>query len=811
MTEATGLRAGKAIEILTRQQRRRKIAESRLAQGLDTVHARAIDERAGLFELALRFIPPSLPASGIGKQWRPERLTPSNIRIKGPGGGMVVESVHYPKDDQPVLVRARTRISEDDRPALLSPVYSLHFHDVSDLDPFFSRVDFTLTQPGIEAALAGSPASETDSTPLIDYLNKDYASFRRLMLDNMTLWDSTWRERSPADLGVVIIETLAYAADYLSYYQDAAATEAYLFTAWRRTSVRRHARLAGYRMHEGCSARVWVHIAVHSSLDLRKGTQFTTGKSNTVLPGEPAEPVGDDQGDLRIFEAITGRTLDPRQNGIPIYTWGASESTLRQNAFHATLAGTSLNLKAGDTIVFEMAELSANGDIADNAVPGPRHAVRLSADPLEGEDTLYGVPITRIEWLPEDAVPVDLPVRVPGGGPVQSTVARGNIVLADMGQSVGPFALPMVPERGLYRPELPHQGITFAEAYDPSAPAAATATLRQDPTRALPCVTLYKRVPGLGQVSTSWTPVADLLSSDGFDRHFVVEVETGGASFLRFGDGELGRRPSKLTRFEARYRVGDGSRGNIGADTLNSVYAAGISSASAVRSVRNPLPAQGGTAFENKDSARLAASSVSERRYRSITPDDYARIARRHPEVNSAFMERRSAGTSEIDVLFVQRRGGLPWDSEFAETIRTYIEPTRMLGRTIEVVPPRFTGARIELEIEVAPPAFGSPVQAALEDRFQSGIRASGERGFFYPDNFRFGQPLYLSAVLAAAMEIDNVRSVRAIRFEAGAPEWVDHLAEGVIRPEPNHIVRVPGNPREPEQGQIAFVLKGDR
>lgn len=810
MTEATAIKAGRAIEILTRQQRRRKIGESKVAQGLDTVHARAIDEKAGLYELALRFVPASPPASGVGKQWRPERLTPSNIRIKGPGGGMVVESVHYPKNDDPILVRARTRFFEDDRPALLSPVYSLHFHDVPDLDPFFSRVDFNLAQRGSEAAMAGPAGSETDSTPLIDYLNKDYASFRRLMLDNMTLWDPTWRERNPADLGVVIIETLAYAADYLSYYQDAAATEAYLFTAWRRTSVRRHARLAGYRMHEGCSARVWVHIAVHSRLDLRKGAQFTTGKSNAVLPGEPAEP-GSNHGDQRVFEAITGKTLDPRLNGIPIYTWGADESTLRQGAFQATLVGDSLNLKVGDTIVFEMAELSANGAIADNGVAGPRHAVRLSSDPLEGEDKLYGVPITRIEWFPEDGVPVDMPVRVPREEPVQSTVARGNIVLADMGQSIGPFALPMVPEWGLYRPELAHRGITFAEAYDPNVPAPATATLRQDPARALPCVSLYKPVPGLGQVSTAWTPVADLLASDGFDRHFVVDVETGGNAFLRFGDGELGRRPSRLTRFEARYRVGDGSRGNIGADTLNSIYAAGISSPSAVRSVRNPMPAQGGTAFENKDSARLAASSVSERRYRSITPDDYARIARRHPEVNSAFMERRSAGTFQIDVLYVQRRGALPWDSEFAELIEAYIEPTRMLGRTIEVVPPRFTGARIELEIEVAPRAFGSQVRAALEDLFESGLRASGERGFFYPDNFRFGQPLYLSAVVAAAMEIDNVRSVRAIRFEAGGPAWVDHLAEGVIRPEPNQILRVPGDPREPEQGQIAFVLKGSR
>jgi hypothetical protein len=49
---------------------------------------------------------------------------------------------------------------------------------------------------------------------------------------------------------------LAYAADQLSYYQDAVATEAYLGTARRRTSARRHARLVDYFMHDGANARL---------------------------------------------------------------------------------------------------------------------------------------------------------------------------------------------------------------------------------------------------------------------------------------------------------------------------------------------------------------------------------------------------------------------------------------------------------------------------------------------------------------------------------------------------------------------------
>jgi hypothetical protein len=46
---------------------------------------------------------------------------------------------------------------------------------------------------------------------------------------------------------VALVETLAYVGDHLSYTQDAVATEAYLGTARRRTSLRRHARLLDYR------------------------------------------------------------------------------------------------------------------------------------------------------------------------------------------------------------------------------------------------------------------------------------------------------------------------------------------------------------------------------------------------------------------------------------------------------------------------------------------------------------------------------------------------------------------------------------
>src|SRR5439155_8650077 len=156
--------------------------------------------------------------------------------------------------------------------------------------------------------LRPAPAGE-QSPPGIDYLAKDYASFRRLMLDRLAFLLPEWTERNPADLGVALVEVLAYAADELSYYQDAVATEAYLGTARRRTSVRRHARLLDYVLHDGVNARAWVCIEVEEGsladgqLPIPAGSLFLTGSDGPVVL-DPAEVEITVAAGAQVFETL---------------------------------------------------------------------------------------------------------------------------------------------------------------------------------------------------------------------------------------------------------------------------------------------------------------------------------------------------------------------------------------------------------------------------------------------------------------------------------------------------------------------------
>ncbi|MEI8211031.1 MAG: baseplate J/gp47 family protein [Planctomycetota bacterium] len=147
-------------------------------------------------------------------------------------------------------------------------------------DPRLSSAEFTYNAtPNTETDFLPVEPKHTPrfETPSINYLAKDYATFRQLVLDRMAITMPGWQETHIADLGMTLVELLAFVADRLSYEQDAVATESYLGTARQRSSVRRHARLADYRMHEGCNARSFLHLQVRgeSSFD-PKDLIFTT-------------------------------------------------------------------------------------------------------------------------------------------------------------------------------------------------------------------------------------------------------------------------------------------------------------------------------------------------------------------------------------------------------------------------------------------------------------------------------------------------------------------------------------------------------
>ncbi|MGH7875266.1 MAG: putative baseplate assembly protein, partial [Candidatus Binatia bacterium] len=333
------------------------------------------------------------------------------------------------------------------------------------IDALFAAVDFSFkvdcpTEFDCRPSCDCPPAPRQE--PDIDYLAKDYASFRRLMLDRMSALMPRWQERNPADLGVTLVELLSYAGDQLSYQQDAVATEAYLGTARRRVSVRRHARLVDYPMHDGCNARAWVQVQVNSDFFLMPaGTQLFTR-----IPGQPPALPDDPQARAQaeeIFETMEAVGLFEVHNEIHFYTWSDQRCCLPKGATQATLLGSLNNLKAGEVVIFEEA-IGPDSGRREDADPARRSALRLThveTKDAAGQaltDPLTGQAVTRIVWADEDALPfaLCLSAQTDSAHGAQFidhvSVARGNIVLADHGMTIAAEGLGEVPEGASAKP-----------------------------------------------------------------------------------------------------------------------------------------------------------------------------------------------------------------------------------------------------------------------------------------------------------------------------------------------------------------------
>lgn len=664
--------------------------------------------------------------------------------------------------------------------------------------------------------------------PDINYLAKDYASFRQLMLDRMSALAPEWQRRHAADLGITLVETLAFVGDYLSYQQDAVATEAYLGTARRRVSIRRHARLVDYFMHDGCNARAWVQVQVNADAGpLPKGTQVFTriAGQKVILPNDPKVLQRAQAG----FETMHDLMLFKDHNAIPFYTWMEQRCCLPKSSTTAALDGHFPNLKSGDVLIFEEVLGPDTGQPGD-AHPAHRQAVRLTQTPVLDVDPLNGNHnITKIVWDDADALtfPLCISARTDeehGETYLNNSVsfARGNIVLCDHGLSETNSPFPdTVPQPTIFRPPrncdhcnpiepvaipprfrpvFKDQPLTQAAPFDITAPASAAMTW--DIQTAVPAISLRDNGS-----PAPWLPQKDLLNSSASAQEFVVEIDTDGSAYLRFGDDLLGKRPDPGTQFTATYRVGNGVVGNVGADSLAQI----VTTIKAVTHVRNPIPAQGGADPETIEEVRKRAPFAFRRQERAVTEADYAEVTGRDPRVQRAAATFRWTGSWHTVFLTADRLGGLPVDDEFKTGIRDFVERYRMAGYDLEVDGPRFVSLEIEMHVCVKPDYFRSDVEDALLQIFSDQILPDGSRGIFHPDNFTFGQPVYVSPLYAAAQAVDGVASVEITIFQRQQEPDTKSLQDGFLPMGRLEIARCDNDPNFPEHGVFRLTMGGGK
>jgi hypothetical protein len=730
-------------------------------------------------------------------------------------------------------------------------------------DPLLSRLAFGFK---VECPTPYDCAADTTCpvdrppAPQIDYLARDYESFRRLMLDRLSLTVPGWTERSAADVGTTLVELLAYGADNLSYRQDAIATEAYLATARRRVSVRRHARLVDYHLHEGCNARVWMHFSVAGNdLPLAAGTAVLSRVAGAPPVIAPASRALDEalRSGATVFETVRDDTVHADLNRLLFYTWGDEACCLSAGTTRATLRGHHPRLAVGAALAFVEAFSPTTGTAGD-ADRSHRHIVRLTRV-TPGQDPsgqLFDDPpvdapldVTHIEWHAEDALPFALCLGARAWPGLAISEVLGNLVLADHGRSVqdnadgtdpawqvpratlraalpagsppgcDPPQRPLLPLRwrpALAKAPLSH-GFALAEllavapdATDPDndsddgfCPATRLASLAARDAR--PLISLAST---LGTHTAAWSAQRDLIASGPGATDFVVEVDDTQRARLRFGDDAHGQRPDEDTVFTPHYRIGNGRSGNVGALALAHVVS---TDSAAFLAVANPLPAFGGTEPEDVEAARRDAPQAFRTQERAVTAADYAAATERRAEVQRAAASFRWTGSWHTVFVTADRVGGLPVDAPFKRRVRRHLERFRMAGVDLAIDAPRFVALDIALHVCVGAEHFRPQVLKALRQVLSAGVQPDGRTGLFHPDRFSFGQAVYLSPIIAAAQAVPGVESVKALRFQRLVQPEPTSLADGVIPIGRLEVAQLADDPNFRERGRLEIQIGGGK
>lgn len=797
-------------------------------------------------------------------------IDPSKILISSPSGGERLPVV--PLDP----AKAPTWIQIDGRSVLRVITaepgdFSRYKFRLDDplIDPFFREADFSF-KANCPSLLDCEPLRhECPDDAVVDfpvnYLARDFWSFRQALLDFASERYPDWQDRLEADFGVMLAELMSAMGDEFAYLQDRNSREAYFETASQRRSLRRHARLVDYQIHEGLGATTWLDFTVTANGTIHAGTAVW----ETILKGIEKNRQNRKQASRAIFEVGHGLAsghwnflapgdvynLRLKANELLPYQWDENQTCLPAGSTVLDVQGHhAADLLPDPNAPSKWIVLRTSpADVAVAPrtwlVPLPRvKGVTNETDPL------FAAPITRLEWPTEWATPFEMEY--------ESLVVRGNIVPATAGRTfheqfqieplVAPAnpALPFAverqgPLRNVSQAAADEQQIVGQPQLNPAVlftlPGSEDSNLvwcGATTDVAAPEIRLSELAPA-GSIKWDWKrSFLGVNSSQPGDTHFTLDdgawrrvtgyrridesqqvqeyvhqdyASARGAT-VRFGDGDFGKTPDPGNIFEAIYRLGHGRADNVAAGSLTDFDPLEIDplNLNLVSAVTNPFDVTDAIAVQDPAEIRqLAPEAFRAITFRAVRPEDYAEAVERLDWVQRAGVQFRWTGSWLTVFATPDPRNSFALTPAQKEGLGAQLDRFRLTGREAWGRDPVFAAIDLEINICVEPFAFtGDVVTAVLEVLFgHRGLRS--KPGFFSPDNFTFGTPLDRSKLEAAIQTVPGIRAVEAIRIRRrGWFDWRDFV-ETALHFGDNEVVRVENNRDFPERGAVRVIPHG--
>jgi len=266
------------------------------------------------------------------------------------------------------------------------------------------------------------------------------------------------------------------------------------------------------------------------------------------------------------------------------------------------------------------------------------------------------------------------------------TILKGNNVLATHGETV--HDEPIFVSDGT-----PGQRFTLARA-------PVTHLLRAEPfrrRRSRPELEL--RVDG-----TLWDEVESLFGSGPADLHYTTIIDENDATTVAFGSGARGAVPLAGSQIRARYRIGLGSLGNVGPDTLT-VF---ITAVPEVKAITNPFAARGGAERESTEEAKVSGPGSVIAQERAVTLQDYELLAKGFAGVGKAKARVGLRGGYKVVQVYVAPENPQvvpppPPSSELKDKLKRHLESRMPVNRMagVDVLAPVYVPVDMTVDVHL--------------------------------------------------------------------------------------------------------------
>lgn len=571
-----------------------------------------------------------------------------------------------------------------------------------------------------------------------NYLNRDYATLKNDLKSYVKLfYPEQYNDFSESSVGMMLLELNAYVGDILSYHVDQTFNEMFIDSAQNRDSVLRIAKNLGYKSRGKSPSVVLLDVSINVPT---LGDSYDEDYLITVQHGMKVKSTNNvtfeivDDIDFASHTSITGianRTIDPVYNAA--------------NEISSYKITKQVSAIAGDTKIATL-EISTT-----NSVPF------MKWYPAEGDTD-----ITEIKNV------ISKDNRFPPDNETDWTDSSVS--------NSAWYKVDTLPQERVFVDNTTYNTGTISEAY-------------------------WKSVSKRYEVDYDKSGNIFLTFGAGIkDYNDYTEFLINGVSGLTetgiLNTDSYGEIPSVGTYLHCRYRSGGGAKTNAAVGTINTVsskvisYIPGglalpsntISNVIKSVSVRNPIPAIGGSEFETIGEMKANAKRNFSSQDRCVTLEDYisrvlqmpasyGRIFRAYAEADSESMN------TKLHVLTRDESGKLKntGNDQIKLNLAAYLKNYKVLNDFIVITDGRIINLGVKFAIQVNK-------EHNKKDVILNCINVI--RDYFAIENWEMNSVIYISEVEELLMSQPGVVNVASINFynKVGGNYSNDIISHGVER-----------------------------